>query len=76
MLRFFVINFRNAITLNCAHGAAFRTRFHRRAPRPARLLNRDAGAASFVVSGRAEFCRRVLFEAGMKIGIVDDESVG
>ena len=32
-----------------------------------------AGAAFYVLSGRAEFCRRALFEAGLKIGIQDDQ---
>ena len=31
-----------------------------------------AGAAFYVLSGQAEFCRRTLFEAGLKIGIQDD----
>jgi hypothetical protein len=59
-----------------AHVVVTQQLLHRRAPRPARLLNRDAGAAFFVLSGRAEFCRRVLFEGGLKVGIVDDESAG
>lgn len=32
-----------------------------------------AGAAFYVLSGQAEFCRRALFEAGLKIGILDDQ---
>ena len=34
-----------------------------------------AGAAFYVLSGQAEYCKRVLFEAGFKVGIVEDESV-
>jgi hypothetical protein len=34
-----------------------------------------AGAAFYVLSGQADFCKQVLFEAGLKIGI-EDESVG
>jgi hypothetical protein len=32
--------------------------------------------AFYVLSGQAEFYRRVLFEGGLKVGIVDDESAG
>ena len=31
-----------------------------------------AGAAFYVLAGQAEFCWRVLFEAGLKIGIQDE----
>jgi len=34
-----------------------------------------AGAAFYVLSGQADFCKRALFEAGLKVGI-EDESVG
>ncbi len=33
------------------------------------------GAAFYVLSGQADFCKRALFEAGLKVGI-EDESVG
>jgi hypothetical protein len=33
-----------------------------------------AGAAFYVLSGQADFCKRALFEAGLKVGI-EDESV-
>jgi hypothetical protein len=31
-----------------------------------------AGAAFYVLSGQAEYCKRALFEAGLKIGIQDE----
>ncbi len=34
-----------------------------------------AGAAFYVLSGQAEFCKRALFEAGLKVGM-EDESPG
>ncbi len=34
-----------------------------------------AGAAFYVLSGQADFCKRALFEAGLKAGI-EDESIG
>ena len=34
-----------------------------------------AGAAFYVLSGQADFCKQVLFEAGLKVGI-EDKSVG
>lgn len=33
-----------------------------------------AGAAFYVISGQANFCKRVLVEAGLKTGIQDDMS--
>jgi hypothetical protein len=32
----------------------------------------QAGAAFYVVSGQADFCRRTLREAGLKVGIIED----
>ena len=34
-----------------------------------------AGAAFYVLSGQADFCKRALFEAGLKVGI-ENESLG
>jgi hypothetical protein len=34
-----------------------------------------AGAAFYVLAGQADFCKRTLFEAGLRAGI-EDESVG
>ena len=31
-----------------------------------------AGAAFYVLSGQADFCKQVLFEAGLKVGIEDE----
>ena len=31
-----------------------------------------AGAAFYVLAGQAEYCKRALFEAGLKIGIQDE----
>ena len=31
-----------------------------------------AGAAFYVLSGQAEFCKRALFEAGLTVGIEDE----
>ena len=30
------------------------------------------GASFYVVSGQADFCRRILHEAGLKVGIIED----
>jgi hypothetical protein len=34
-----------------------------------------AGAAFYVLSGQAEFCRRALCEAGLKTGILDEREL-
>ena len=32
----------------------------------------QAGASFYVTSGQADFCRRVLREAGLRVGIIED----
>ena len=36
------------------------------------MSSEHAGAAFYVISGQAEFCRRALREAGLKAGIVEE----
>ena len=35
--------------------------------------SRHTGVAFYVLSGQVEFCRRILVDAGLQVGIVDEE---